>query len=312
MNFNIRLLILTLMFFPIPSLATRVAITFDDLPLHGLAPRSTSRIQIAQKILATLKAHNVKEAYGFVNAYHLENATFKSEGLLILDAWNKGGHPLANHTYSHRSLMRGGSEQGFISDIEWNEPILKLFAKDQEWKFFRYPFLHEGETQSKRDIVRRYLFSRGYQIAQVTIDFSDWAWNTPYTRCVNRGKQRELKTLQQTYITRAKQALASSLAVTSPLFHPDFPQVLLLHLGAFTAEQLDALLTEYESQGVEFIPLAEALKDSRYQIDPGVTFPEGALFQDQVMKFKGISLQSLSIKETPFQDFTKKLEQICR
>ncbi len=40
-----------------------IAITVDDLPMHGQLPPGMTRLGIAQATLATLKAHGVPEAF---------------------------------------------------------------------------------------------------------------------------------------------------------------------------------------------------------------------------------------------------------
>ncbi len=60
--------------------------------------------------------------------------------------------------------------------------------KDADWHWFRYPYLREGETLEKRHAVATLLKDRGYRVAQVTLNFDDYAYNDPYTRCM--GEER--------------------------------------------------------------------------------------------------------------------------
>jgi hypothetical protein len=47
---------------------------------------------------------------------------------------------------------------------------------------FRYPYLHEGDTLETRGVVRAAQHARGFDIAPVTIDFSDLSLKTPELR----------------------------------------------------------------------------------------------------------------------------------
>lgn len=47
-----------------------VAITIDDLPVHGDLPSGITRLDIANQIVATLNKHSIKNVYGFINAGH--------------------------------------------------------------------------------------------------------------------------------------------------------------------------------------------------------------------------------------------------
>ncbi len=51
----------------------QIALTFDDLPLHNDLPPGVTRQQIGKDIIKALKAAHAPEAYGFVNAVHLQN-----------------------------------------------------------------------------------------------------------------------------------------------------------------------------------------------------------------------------------------------
>jgi len=63
-------------------------------------------------------------------------------------------------------------------------PTLRPNDLPGAWKFFRFPFLHEGDSYEKRNAVRQYLHERKYQLAPVTIDSNDWAWTArPSATC---------------------------------------------------------------------------------------------------------------------------------
>src|SRR5258708_30579823 len=45
----------------------QMAVTFDDLPVHGAMPPGMTRLEIAQSILKTLKREKLPPVYGFIN-----------------------------------------------------------------------------------------------------------------------------------------------------------------------------------------------------------------------------------------------------
>jgi gamma-glutamyltranspeptidase len=49
------------------------------------------------------------------------------------------------------------------------EAALREAVDGEDWHWFRYPYLHEGETPEKRHAVRQFLKRRGYRVAQVRI-----------------------------------------------------------------------------------------------------------------------------------------------
>lgn len=52
-------------------------------------------------------------------------------------------------------------------------------------------------------MIREYLFANDYKIAQVTMDFSDYLWNTSYARCLKKGDEQSLAWLKKSYIENA-------------------------------------------------------------------------------------------------------------
>src|SRR3984885_8036551 len=163
--------------------AQKVAITFDDLPLNGDLPPGVTRVEVIGNTLAVLKVRHVPAVYGFVNARKLEGNEDAAEALKL---W-ADTEPVGNHTYSHLDL-NANSAEAFEREIAEDEPVLELVApKDSNWRWLRYPFLREGDTVEKRRAVRAYLEARQYRVAQVTLDWEDYMWNSAYARCVAKN-----------------------------------------------------------------------------------------------------------------------------
>ena len=125
--------------------APRVALTFDDLPDHGPLPPGVSRVDVAKRIIETLKTRQAPPVYGFINAKQLETRPADGE---VLRLWREAGFPLGNHTFSHMDLNANTAED-FERDIVANEPTLRTYMGDRDWHWFRYPYLNEGDTPEK-------------------------------------------------------------------------------------------------------------------------------------------------------------------
>jgi len=68
---------------------------------------------------------------------------------------------------------------------------------DQDWHWFRFPCLHEGDTPEKRLAVTRFLADQGYRVAEVTMSFDDWAYNDPYARCLAKNDLAAIEWMKQ-------------------------------------------------------------------------------------------------------------------
>ena len=250
-----------------PEAAPAIAITIDDLPVHGPYPRGESALTATKAILAALKTEQV-EAYGFLNARWTEQDSSTTEPLAV---WVAAGQPLANHGFGHRHLSEM-SAADFEQELVKNEPLLKQLSGSKDWKWFRYPFLDEGGADTKkRDASRAVLAKHGYKIAAVTMDFSDWAWTAPYARCKDAGDEAAVARLEQLYLQAARESIPYYRELSKATYGRDVPYVLLLHVSAFEGRMMSRLLKLYREEGFRFVTLAQAQADPAYldQMEPG-------------------------------------------
>jgi peptidoglycan/xylan/chitin deacetylase (PgdA/CDA1 family) len=282
--------------------ATEMAVTVDDLPTHGALPRGMQRLVIAEQMIAALTRNGVPEVVGFVNGGQLRDAPEHAE---IVKVWLRAGLQVGNHTYSHLDLNSVPAEE-YIADIERNEALLTALAGPTWTRVFRYPYLQEGDTLQKRDAVRRWLAGRGYAIAQVTVHTDDWIWNDAYVRCLTQSDQSSVEWLKRSFLDVAMQRLEWSQATSHAVFGRDIKHILLLHIGAFDAAVLDALIGAYRRTGVRMVGLKAAMADPVYALKPGLVGKRELPFPLQVARARGVSVP-------PEPGIPReKLESLCR
>jgi peptidoglycan/xylan/chitin deacetylase (PgdA/CDA1 family) len=283
----------------------KVALTFDDLPLNGALPPGVKPSDIARDALAVLNRHRIPPSYGFVNARKLER---DPDGAAALRLWVAAGNPLGNHTYAHPDLTTTGVE-AFEQDILRNEPVLELLMPEggaHDWRWFRYPFLHEGETLEKRKAIRDFLKSNRYRIAQTTIDYEDYLWNSAFAACVAAKDAKAQAWLSESYLATARDYIRVQRQLAHDLFGREINHVLLLHLGAFSATILPDLFALLEDEGFEFVTLEEAQSDPAYDDDPNAALKWGGTLTEQIVAARGIAYPKVPDKPR------EKLGSICR
>lgn len=291
-----------LLVLPLFAVAQEVALTFDDLPAHGPLPPGMTRLDVAKSIISTLKAGNVPQVYGFVNAARLDE---NPKDRAVLEEWRAAGFMLGNHTYSHMSLT-DNSVEAFEKDIAANEPVLQSLMGSEDWHWFRYPFLWEGETLEKRDAIRAYLKQHGYRIAQVTLDFEDYAWNPPYARCVAKNDQKSIDWLKSSYLDTARQYIELDQKLSQMLFGRNVKYVFLLHIGGFQTVMLPQLLDLLKQKGFRFVTLPEAESDPAYQSNPNAGLKYGGTLLEQM-------IEAHHLKYPPMQPKPmKELSALCQ
>ena len=281
--------------------AQKLAITMDDLPLNGLLPPGVTRVEATKDVLAILKKRHVPPVYGFVNAKKLEGNADAAEALKLWAAQE----PVGNHTYSHMDLETSPVE-AFEREIEENEPALELLAATDNWHWLRYPYLHEGDTVEKRRAVRAYLKARGYNIAQVSLDWEDYLWNTAYARCVAKYDTKAIAWLRSSYLNTASEFIDLGRDQAKLIYGHDINHVLLMHLGAFSSTILPDALDLLKRKGFKLVTLEEAQNDEAYEGDPDVGLHDAGTLLDQWMQVKQIKYPEHA--EKPY----KEIEAVCQ
>ena len=281
--------------------AQQLAITFDDLPAHDDLPPGITRAQVATEVVRALNAHHVPQVYGFINGGADEDADTHA----VFEIWRKGGHLLGNHTFSHPDINDVTAGE-FTGDIAKNDPLLLRFMPDADFHWFRYPFLHEGDTEDKHEEVRDWLTDNGYRVAEVTMDFGDYLWNAPYARCSAKHDEAAIRRLHDTYLANADKFQRYFRQLSQLTYHRDVKYILLMHIGAFDARMLPELLNLYQRRGYRFITLPEAEADPIYRADPDdMEDPSGGTLIEQ----------TLAKRKQDFPDATKPekmLDKLCR
>lgn len=140
----------------------KISFTFDD----G-APNDIGDFKLEmwnQLLLDNLKKHNLR-AILFSSGYNKENEKSK----YVLSSWNDAGHLIGNHTYSHANFnSKMVSLKSFESELIQIDTIMNKYSN--YYRYFRFPYLKEGNTALKenpkadisgfRDYYKNHLLNR--------------------------------------------------------------------------------------------------------------------------------------------------------
>ncbi|GGY82951.1 polysaccharide deacetylase family protein [Pseudoduganella plicata] len=238
-----------------------IAITVDDLPAHGPLPSGMTRADIAASHVALFKARGVPEAFGFVNANRLEQ---EPDSAAALATWRSAGHPLGNHAYSHLSLDAAPTLAAWQADVAAGEAAVAARMTGQDWRWFRYPYLSTGTDPVRRGAALAWLTAQGYRLAGVSVSFDDWAYTDAYTHCLARNDSAAIGAMKKQYLDEVDDGIARMKAASRQLFGRVIPQVLLTHVGAWSAATLPDVLERLEAAGARYVTLASAQADAAY------------------------------------------------
>lgn len=283
-----------------PSGPFKLAITIDDLPVHGGIPNGMTALDVNRQMVEAIKAADIP-TMGFVNGSWVEK---DPSNLAAVEVWRDAGIPLANHSWSHLNF-NDLTLDAYKQEIVRNEPLLDKVDPAGGKRWFRFPFLAEGNDPSKRAQIRGFLADRGYKIAGVTMDFSDWQFNSAYTRCRNAGDQRAIRRMEDMYLRAARDHVHHSRRLGLAIYGREIPQVQLMHVGALSARLMPRLIDLYRSMGAQFVTLSEAQADPAYAEDNDLRLPARS-------QFIGARAQALGARFNQPADNQAKLEAMCR
>lgn len=237
--------------------ARAILVTVDDLPLAGgdLHARPAERRRIIRDLLAVLARHRVP-AVGFVTWDFVRGRG----DLRLLARWLAAGHELGNHTGGHLNYVETAPEP-YVADAERGRSALAAFLvpRGRRVRFFRFPFLLEGDTPGKLAAMRDYLGGSGQRNLPVTVAFEDWKYEEPWVEARRRNDRAALEALGREYRETFVRELGRSEELSRRLFGHSVPQVLLLHANEVGTAQWEALFTHLARQGYRFVAADEAL-----------------------------------------------------
>ena len=252
--------------------ASEIAVTFDDLPLMNAA--------LTRELLERLTARKIP-VVGFVNT-----GKIASEGqVALLDRWMEAGFELGNHTFSHSDLHRVTPE-AFEEDIVQGEtPLREVIRRHRgTLRYFRHPFLHTGRTGEVRERVDAFLAKRGYTVAPVTIDNSEWI----FARAYDLAKVAQKNKVVHAYLEYMTAKVAYHDDEAKKLFGREIRQVLLVHANALNARAFGALADRLAKRGHRFITLERALEDPAYRSRDGWRGAGGISWLDRWAITRGV------------------------
>jgi peptidoglycan/xylan/chitin deacetylase (PgdA/CDA1 family) len=243
--------------------APQVAITIDDPHTYSTPLMSPQERNSA--ILQSLAEHSDLKGALFVCGEKVDS----NLGRKMLDAWDKQGHLLGNHSYSHFNLNspRITSEK-YIKDVLLGEEIIEDFLHFT--RLFRFPFLKEGDTKVKRDAVRAFLKERGYGIGHVTIDTSDWYVDQRLRERLEKEPDADLTPYRDFYLSHIWERVEYYDDLSLKVLGHSVKHTLLIHHTLLNALFLGDLLDLFESKDWDLIDAQDAFSDPVFNRWPDI------------------------------------------
>jgi len=254
--------------------AEPVALTFDDLPTLALHDSRTYATVTTKRLLHDL-ARDRLPATGFVIGDQLAGPR-RQWGEDLLRMWLRAGFDLGNHTYSHDSLNKTAVAT-YIADVAHDDalirPLMRRYGRHPRW--FRHPFLDTGATLSDKQAFEAWLARKGYRVAPVTLENSDWMFSPVYDDALRRHDKVEAKRVLQSYIDYTAKVVPWYRKAALDLLGRRPALVFLLHGCRLNADALPALADILRRNDLRAASLDTVMADPAYRQRDDWADPDG-------------------------------------
>jgi len=240
-----------------------IALTFDDSPrfARGYFDGPTR----AATLLENLRSHQSGRVVFFSVSKRLN-----SEGKNRLNQYSGAGHLIANHTHSHLDINET-SLQVYEDDLIIAHQEFAVFGNFKRW--FRFPYLREGDTEYKRDGIRGALESLEYHNAYITINNYDWYIEVLFQKAIAANPDLDLEKMRRFYIEVLMEAVDFYDEMALRHIGRSPKHVLLLHEMDITALFIGDLIDELRKNQWNIVSAEEAYTDEISNYETNTVFP---------------------------------------
>lgn len=253
---NILRIILLSVFFYSSIYAQSISFTFDDGTLGDRPGYSFEKWNAL--LLQKLKDNNVKATL-FVTGRGKDS----EQGKYLLESWNNDGHSIANHTYTHPNYNNPKvTFEQFKNELLKNDSLIKQYSNYQ--KYFRFPYLKEGNTKEKVEAFRKFLTEQHYKNGYVTIDASDWYIDSRLIKKLRTDPLFNIDKFRKFYLEHLWSRAQFYEKLAFELTGRHVKHNLLLHHKLAAALFIDDVIQLFKEKGWKVLSAQEAYTDPIY------------------------------------------------
>jgi peptidoglycan/xylan/chitin deacetylase (PgdA/CDA1 family) len=264
-NFSLAIVLVTVSVLNVYCQPT-VSITFDD-GITGDMPGYPFE-QWNQMLLDHLDSANVKAIFFVTGSNKVDE-----KGQYLLKTWNDRGHKLANHTFTHPNYnSKDITFNRFKNEFIQTDAVINKF--ENHIRLFRFPYLKEGDSETKVTQFRALLKTHKYRNGYVTIDASDWYVDSRLRKRLKENPKAEIDSFRQFYLEHLLNRAMYYEELAFKLTGRHIKHTLLLHHNLASALFLGDLITRFKKQGWNVISAEEAYEDKIFLANPS-TIPAG-------------------------------------
>ena len=250
---------------PLPTASRDIALSFDD----GFDPREQPEAAAWNTAMLETLSYAEVRAILFPAGKRVDTP----EGMVMVAAWGDSSHAIGNHTYAHASLASADTKvDAFVSDVERDDAL--LHSMPGFTRRLRFPYLKEGDDETKRDAIRDWLAAHSYRSGAVTVDTSAWYYDVRYRAWLAAHPGGDPAPIRNAYLAHLADRIVYYDGLSQRVLHRSVKHVMLLHTNAINAAFLPDIIEMMRANGWTIVRPGEAYADPVYAMRPS-TLPAG-------------------------------------
>ena len=241
-----------------------VAVTIDDLPYANAGvPCTPEEARTFTRAFLAMLARQRAPVIGFANPGR--GCGGQAADPTLLEAWLAHGFALGSHSSTHPDINKVGLD-AYKADLIAAEAVLRpmLARRGQSLTWYRHPFLRTGATAEIQQGMAAFLAERGYRVAAVTLDNSEWVFAAAYARALRKGDAAEARRIGEAYVEYMETIVVFFEERSIAVLGREAPQVLLIHANQLNSDWFPRVRKMIAGRGYRFVSLAEAQADPAY------------------------------------------------
>jgi len=247
----------------------KIAIGFVSIPPLDRTDNPPKDSDATARILIEkLKSHKIP-AIGFVQGGLISDGDkLFPVRANIVRLWRDAGFEIGIGGFKHIWFSRT-SYDDYVANVVKNETVVKkiLDEKNQQIRYYSYPFLNTGGNQEDRARFESWLKERNYRFIPYTFDNDEWLYSFAYDAARNDNDLNTMQSVRDEFLDYMQKMLTHYEEYSHDMFQRDIAQTLVLTPSRLVADSSDDLFGMFEKRGYAFVSMDDALADEAYKTD---------------------------------------------
>ncbi len=244
----------------------KLAVGFVSIPTNRGSKADKSFDETPRLLIGKLNEHKIP-AIGFVNGSLISDGEkIYKERADVIRQWRDAGLEVGIGNYKHIWFYDTPFDE-YAAGVEKNAEITNkiLREKDQQVRYFSYPYLNTGKTYQDHLRFETWLEARNLDSVKYTIDNSEWMYSFAYDAAREADDTAKMNEIRAGFLKYMSEIFDHYEQYSQEMFGREINQTMVLTPSRLVVDTADELFGMLEKRGYAFVSIGEAQADEAYQ-----------------------------------------------